>query len=165
MSANDKKPILEKGTILNGKWEIIEHIHTGGKGEVYRARQINLEREVAVKIISEDLLSSFDGDEEEIQATMERFRREVLTMAQVRHPNILQVYDQDRAVIQKGGEGLPIDYLVMEYIPGPTLRSTIPSEGLRGNEKDIRKWIRGVLFANNGRSGENSMNSELFTET
>ena len=38
-----------------------------------------------------------DGDEEEIQATMERFRREVLTMAQVRHPNILQVYDQDRA--------------------------------------------------------------------
>jgi len=144
---NDKKePLLEKGTILNGKWKIVEHIHTGGKGEVYRARQINLEREVAVKIISEDLLSSFDGDEEEIQATMERFRREVLTMAQVRHPNILQVYDQDQAVIQRGGESSTIDYLVMEYIPGPTLRSTLPSEGLRGNEKKIRKWIRELFL-------------------
>jgi len=146
VNTDKKEPLLEKGVILNGKWKIIDHIHTGGKGEVYRARQINLEREVAVKIISENLLSSFDGDEEEIQATMERFRREVLTMAQVRHPNILQVYDQDRAVIQRGGEELPIDYLVMEYIPGPTLRSTIPSEGLRGNEKDIRKWIRELFL-------------------
>ena len=146
MNTDKKEPLLEKGVILNGKWKIIDHIHTGGKGEVYRARQINLEREVAIKIISEGLLSSFDGDEEEIQATMERFRREVLTMAQVRHPNILQVYDQDRAVIQKGGEELPIDYLVMEYIPGPTLRSTIPPEGLRGNEKEIRKWIREYFF-------------------
>ncbi|HJX32385.1 MAG TPA: bifunctional serine/threonine-protein kinase/formylglycine-generating enzyme family protein [Thermodesulfobacteriota bacterium] len=146
MNTDKKEPLLEKGIILNGKWKIIDHIHTGGKGEVYRARQINLEREVAVKIISENLLSSFDGDQEEIQATMERFRREVLTMAQVRHPNILQVYDQDRAVVQRGGEELPIDYLVMEYIPGPTLRSTIPSEGLRGNEKDIRKWIRELFL-------------------
>ena len=145
MNTDKKEPLLEKGVILNGKWKIVEHIHTGGKGEVYRARQLNLEREVAVKIISEDLLSSFDGDQEEIQATMERFRREVLTMAQVRHPNILQVYDQDRAVVQRGGEALSIDYLVMEYIPGTTLRSTIPSEGLRGNEKEIRNWI-GELF-------------------
>jgi len=66
---------------------------------------------------------------------MERFRREVLTMAQVRHPNILQVYDQDRAVIQRGGEGLPIDYLVMEYIPGPTLRSTILQKGYGAMKK------------------------------
>lgn len=95
MNTDKKEPLLEKGVMLNGKWKIIEHIHTGGKGEVYLARQINMEREVAVKIISESLLSSFDGDEEEIQATMDRFRREVLTMAQVRHPNILQVYDQD----------------------------------------------------------------------
>ncbi|WAC06461.1 MAG: bifunctional serine/threonine-protein kinase/formylglycine-generating enzyme family protein [Thermodesulfobacteriota bacterium] len=146
MSAHGKNPFLEKGTVLNGKWEIIEHIATGGKGEVYRARQINLDRPVAVKIISEGLLASFDDDQEEIKATLERFRREVLTMAQVRHPNILQVYDQDQAVIQKGGTTSSIDYLVMEYIPGPTLRSILHSEGLRDNEKDIRKWIREYFF-------------------
>ncbi|MFH0814220.1 MAG: bifunctional serine/threonine-protein kinase/formylglycine-generating enzyme family protein [Pseudomonadota bacterium] len=142
MSTNNKTPLLEKGIVLNGKWEIVEHISTGGKGEVYRARQLKLEREVAFKIISQDLLSSFDGDEEEIQTEIERFRREVLTMAQVRHPNILQVYDQDRAVIEKNGAELTIEYIVMEYIPGPTLRSTIPPEGLQNNEKEIRKWIR-----------------------
>jgi len=146
LSAHGKNPFLEKGTVLNGKWEIIEHIATGGKGEVYRARQINLDRPVAVKIISEGLLASFDDDQEEIKATLERFRREVLTMAQVRHPNILQVYDQDQAVIQKGGTTSSIDYLVMEYIPGPTLRSILHSEGLRDNEKDIRKWIREYFF-------------------
>jgi serine/threonine-protein kinase len=143
---NNNTPLLEKGIVLNGKWEILEHIATGGKGEVYRARQLNLEREVAVKIISEELLSSHEGDEEEIQTEMERFRREVLTMAQVRHPNILQVYDQDRAVIKRNGDELPIDYIVMEYIPGPTLRSTMPQEGLRNNEKEIRKWIRDFFF-------------------
>jgi len=146
MTAENNTPLLEKGIVLNGKWEILEHIASGGKGEVYRARQLNLEREVAVKIISEELLSSHEGDEEEIQTEMERFRREVLTMAQVRHPNILQVYDQDRAFIKRNDEELPVDYIVMEYIPGPTLRSTMPQEGLRNNEKEIRKWIKDFFF-------------------
>ena len=146
MSTNNNTPFLEKGIVLNGKWEILEHIATGGKGEVYRARQVNLERGVAVKIISERFLSSHEGDAEEIQTEMDRFRREVLAMAQMRHPIILQVYDQDRAIIRKNDEEVSIDYLVMEYIPGPTLRTTMPPEGLRKDEREIRKWIRNYFL-------------------
>ncbi len=91
MSHKSEQPLLDRGIVLNGKWEMLEHIASGGKGEVYRARQINLDREVAVKIISKKFLASFDGDDEEIQVEMDRFRREVVAMAQLRHPYVLQV--------------------------------------------------------------------------
>jgi serine/threonine-protein kinase len=146
LNANSKEPFLEKGIVLSGKWEILEHIAKGGKGEVYRARQVNLDREVVVKTISQEFLDSFEGDQEEIQAEMERFRREVLTMAQVHHPNVLQVYDHDRAVIQRVGQELALEYIVMEYIPGPTLRSTMPEEGLGKGEEAIREWIRSYFL-------------------
>jgi len=142
VNPKSRQPLLNRGIVLNGKWEILEHIATGGKGEVYRARQLNLDREVAVKIISKEFLAAFDGDEEEIQVEMDRFRREVVAMAQVRNQNVLQVYDQDRAVVRSGSEEVPIDYIVMEYIPGPTLRSTMPPEGLRESEEGVRRWIQ-----------------------
>ena len=66
-SAKAKKPLLENGTVLNGKWEILEHIATGGKGEVYRARQAKLEREVVVKTVSIEYLSEFGDDVEEVE--------------------------------------------------------------------------------------------------
>ncbi len=72
--------------------------------EVYRARQIKLDREVAVKVLSHEFLASFEGDEEEVQVALERFHREVMAMAQVRHLNVLQVYDHDRTVFQRNGE-------------------------------------------------------------
>lgn len=142
MSANNKPPLLEKGDILNEKWEILEHIATGGMAEVYRARQIKLDREVAVKVLSQDFLKSFEGDENEIQIALERFDREVKAMAQVRHPNVLQVYDHDRAVVKRNGGELSIEYIALEYIPGPSLRSTLPPEGMQTNEREIRKWIQ-----------------------
>jgi serine/threonine protein kinase len=66
MASSNNTPFLVNGTILNGKWEILDHIATGGKGEVYRARQTNLDREVVVKTISKDYLAELDGDEEYI---------------------------------------------------------------------------------------------------
>jgi serine/threonine-protein kinase len=132
MSTNNKPPFLEKGDILNEKWEILEHIATGGMAEVYRARQIKLDREVAVKVLSQEFLDSFEGDEKEIQIALERFDREVKAMAQVRHPNVLQIFDHDRAVVKKnGGES-----------SSPNLRSALLPEGMQTNEKEIRDWIR-----------------------
>ena len=72
--------------------------------EVYRARQIKLDREVAVKVLSHEFLASFEGDEEEVQVALERFHREVMAMAQVRHLHVRQVYDHDRTVFQRNGE-------------------------------------------------------------
>jgi serine/threonine protein kinase len=54
-------PSLEEGTIIDGKWEILSHIATGGKGEVYLARQTNLDRKVAFKTISRAFLESLEA--------------------------------------------------------------------------------------------------------
>jgi serine/threonine-protein kinase len=142
MATNTESPLLEKGDVLNGKWEIRDHIATGGMAEVYRARQVRLDREVAVKVISQEFLHSFEGDEKEIQIALQRFDREVKAMAQVRHPNVLQIYDHDQATLQRNGEELSVEYIAMEYIPGPSLRSTLTPEGFQKNENDIKRWIR-----------------------
>ena len=99
---------LPSGLVLNGKWEIIEHIASGGKGDVYRAHQKNLERNVALKVISPDFLDDQEGD---MALEEERFRREVQAMAQIRHPNVLQVFDYDIADV----EGKKIEYIVDVY--------------------------------------------------
>ncbi|MBF0528603.1 MAG: protein kinase [Deltaproteobacteria bacterium] len=142
MSRSIRPPLLQKGFILNGKWEILSHIATGGKGEVYRAKQLNLDREVAIKIISPEFIESLEEDEEELKAEMGRFKREVLAMAQARHPNVLQVYDYDNAEFQ----GHQFEYIAMEYIPGSTLRLTMPAEGLGHNEKEMSEWIAKYFF-------------------
>ncbi|MGB6067091.1 MAG: bifunctional serine/threonine-protein kinase/formylglycine-generating enzyme family protein [Desulfomonilaceae bacterium] len=143
MSPNTKTPLLENGTILNGKWEILEHIATGGKGEVYCARQTNLNREVVVKTVSTEYLAEFGDDLAEVETEIQRFHREASAMAQIRHPYVVQVYDQDSATIVKNGEEITVQYVVMEYVPGNrTLRQTMPLEGFKERERDLRKWIR-----------------------
>ena len=78
MNTNDNT-FIKVGTVLDGKWAILEFIAKGGMGEVYRAHQLNLKRDVAVKVISMEWLESLDGDLEEINNAMERFRAEVQT--------------------------------------------------------------------------------------
>ncbi|MBU1741909.1 MAG: serine/threonine protein kinase, partial [Proteobacteria bacterium] len=141
MTETNREPVLDKGDRLGERWEIIEHVATGGKGEIYRARQLNLDREVAIKIVSPEMIESYEGDEEEIHGEMARFRREVLAMARTRHPNVLNVFDFESALITKEGRDLPLDYIVMEYVPGPTLALTIPDEGLGSDEAALRTWI------------------------
>ena len=129
--------ILEIGMVLNDKWAILEFIGKGGMGEVYRAHQLNLKRDVAIKVISQECLESFDGEAEEIEGAIERFRQEVQTMAQVRHKNILQIYDYGSASVRKNDEDI-----VMEFISGATLRFTM-SEAVFYQEADLsRDWVR-----------------------
>ena len=54
-------------------------------GEVFRAHQLNLKRDVAIKVISEEILQNLEENSEEVANAMERLQREVQTMAQVRH--------------------------------------------------------------------------------
>lgn len=132
--------ILNTGTVLNDKWLIMEFIAKGGMGEVYRAHQLNLKRDVAIKVISRELLESIDDDSEEIAITFERFSSEVRAMAQIRHANVLQIYDFGSASIQEDEEER-VEYIAMEYVPGATLRSTMPEEGFGTDEKQTRKWL------------------------
>src|SRR5260221_4674223 len=85
---------LPNGTRL-GPYEILAPIGAGGMGEVYKARDTRLDRVVAVKICAEQF--------------SERFEREARAVAALNHPNICTLYD------------VGPNYLVMEYIEGPTL--------------------------------------------
>jgi serine/threonine-protein kinase len=141
MNGTRKTPLLEPGITLNGKWEILEHLATGGKGDVYRAHQISLERDVVVKTISLEFLAEF-SDPEEIETEIQRFHREATAMAQVKHPHVAQVYDHDSATITRNGAEVTVQYLVMEYISGVTLRGTMTAEGFGDNEGALVNWIR-----------------------
>ncbi len=110
---------LTPGTKL-GPYEIVSLVGAGGMGEVYRARDSRLKREVAVKVLPPAL--SLDADR------LRRFEQEALATAALNHPNILAVYDI-------GTEpGSP--YVVSELLEGETLR-----ERLRGGPVPVRKAL------------------------
>lgn len=130
--------LLKPGLILNDKWKILEHIASGGKGDVYRAHQKSLERNVALKVISSNFLGSFKDDAGELEAERERFRREVRVMASIRHPNVLQVFDFDMDSVNNEA----LEYIVMEYIPGSTLRSTMTEQGCGLDKSAVTSWLK-----------------------
>src|SRR5215216_1851594 len=99
---------LNPGTRL-GDYEIIAAIGKGGMGEVYRARDTKLQRDVAIKILPE----AFAHDSERLA----RFNREARTLASLNHPNIGQIHGLE--------ESDAIKALVMELVEGPTLADRI----------------------------------------
>jgi tetratricopeptide (TPR) repeat protein len=101
------------GQIL-GHYQVIEQLGAGGMGVVYRARDARLERDVALKVLPAGLL--------EDAAARKRFRNEALALARLNHPNICSVFDFDTA------EG--IDFLVMEFVPGVSLDTTLANGSL-----------------------------------
>jgi eukaryotic-like serine/threonine-protein kinase len=99
--------------LLGGRYELDGVVGRGGMAEVYRARDIRLDRIVAVKTLREDLARD---------ATFQaRFRREAQSAASLNHPSIVAVYDT--------GEDMagptPVPYIVMEYVDGRTLRELL----------------------------------------
>src|ERR1041384_6432712 len=92
-----------------GPYEIVSPLGAGGMGEVYRARDTRLGREVAIKVLPE----SFARDEDRLR----RFEQEARAVAALNHPNILAVYDV--------GEFQGSPYLVCELLEGETLREKI----------------------------------------
>jgi eukaryotic-like serine/threonine-protein kinase len=95
---------LTSGTKL-GPYEIVAPLGAGGMGEVYRARDTRLDRDVAVKVLSGHFVSA--------PSLKERFDREARTISQLSHPNICRLYDV--------GSQDGFDYLVMECLEGETL--------------------------------------------
>lgn len=138
--------VFKIGFVLNDKWIIIESIGRGAMGEVYRAHQLNLKRDVAIKVISKEMLESFDESPEDIENACQRFRREVQAMASIRHVNVLQIYDYGSEKIENEGRDIFVEYIVMEYIPGATLRYAMPEEGFSPEEDLIKDWLEKYFF-------------------
>lgn len=144
---NTNKSILNLGTMLSDKWVILEFIAKGGMGEVYRAHQTNLNRDVAIKVISKQWLEGFVEDDEEIETALQRFQREVQAMAGIHHPNVLQIFDYGLEMIKGQDINEPIHYIVMEFIPGDTLRETMSEQGFDPEDDLTRDWIEKYFLA------------------
>src|SRR5947208_12641594 len=100
-------------TTVDGRYQIIARIAAGGMGEVFRAHDSVLAREVAIKVLHQGLASE--------PAFIDRFRREARAAANLSHPNIVQVHDW--------GERDGTSFMVMEYVRGPNLRDLLGAQG------------------------------------
>lgn len=105
--------MIEKGQMINDRYEIIKSIGEGGMANVYLAYDTILDRRVAIKVLRGDL----SNDEKFVR----RFQREALSASSLSHPNIVEMYDV--------GEDNGIYYIVMEYIEGKTLKQLIKKHG------------------------------------
>lgn len=114
--------LLTPGTRL-GAYEVISALGSGGMGEVYRARDTRLERDVAIKVLPPHL-----ADDEAARA---RFEREAKAIAALSHPNILAVYDVGTADRRA--------FVVMELLEGETLRQRLTAGSAGGAALPIRK--------------------------
>ena len=120
--------------LLGGRYELDGVVGRGGMAEVYRARDIRLDRIVAIKTLRADLARD--------QIFQARFRREAQSAASLNHPSIVAVYDTGEDMVT----GLPVPYIVMEYVDGRTVRDLL-QEGHRLLPERSLEIIDGVLRA------------------
>src|SRR5688500_14324702 len=98
------------GTRL-GPYDILQRVGAGGMGEVYRARDARLDRDVAIKVLPEHLAQRPDA--------LARFKKEAKAVAALSHPNILAIHDF--------GAESGVTFAVTELLEGETLRSRLRS--------------------------------------
>jgi serine/threonine-protein kinase len=104
------------GTLLEGKYKLIEELGRGSMGTVYLADDIALKRKVAVKFLLPEMISAPES--------ADRFRREAVAMAAIRDQNVAQIYTY--------GEQRRRPYFVMEYLPGQSVETLIDSHNESG---------------------------------
>src|SRR5579864_473407 len=102
-------PLFEAGDLLGGRYEILQLLGEGGMGAVYKARDRELDRPVALKLIRPELAAS--------SAMLARFKQELLLSRQVTHKNVIRIYDL--------GDADGAKFITMEYVDGRDLRSLI----------------------------------------
>jgi serine/threonine-protein kinase len=110
--------MLQANTVLSRRYQIISELGAGGMGEVYKAKDLRLEREVAIKVLPQHLANDHQA--------LARFEREAKSLASLSHPNILSIHDFGT---QDG-----ISFAVMELLKGETLKSHSSSSKLTWEE-------------------------------
>jgi serine/threonine protein kinase len=104
---------MDEGTLLNKRYQLLEQLGSGGMAEVFRARDLMLDRYVAIKVLRKD----FSG----IPDFQNHFRQEARAAANLSHPNIVTVHDF--------GFENELLFIVMEYIPGKDLKNLLRQRG------------------------------------
>jgi serine/threonine protein kinase len=105
------------GKVLGGRYRLLDLIGHGGMGAVFRATDPQLERDVALKVMSAD-------DVEDRERHRKRFQREAQLAARIRHPNVVVVHDF--GTDPNADPGAELDYIVMELLPGEDLAKWLP---------------------------------------
>lgn len=111
--------VLETGQVVSNRYEIIDRIGSGGMSLVYRAKDTKLDRHVSFKVLRQEHITDAEFTE--------RFKIEARAVARLSHPNIVNVYDV-------GNDG-DINYIVMEYIEGLTLKELITKKAPFNNDE------------------------------
>jgi serine/threonine-protein kinase len=117
------KPVPSVPRTVENKYRIEQLLGRGGMGAVYRARDMRLDRLVALKVVRAELLGDVDA--------RRRFRREAQIVARLQHPSIVSVFDY--GTFQDGGA-----YLVMELVRGEDLRRVLQREGRLDSVRALR---------------------------
>jgi serine/threonine-protein kinase len=104
---------IANDAVIDGRYQVMAHLGTGGMAEVYCAQDLQLGRKVALKVLHE----RFAADAEFV----ERFRREASSAAGLQHQHVVSVYDR--------GEWDGTSYIAMEYVPGQTLKQLVHDSG------------------------------------
>lgn len=122
---------FEKGDLIDDAYEVIERIGEGGFGDVYRVRQLSMSRDVALKILLQE-------DEEGDDRLAGRFRREVLAVRNLSHPNTVRIFDFSET--ENG-----YLYYTMEYLEGDTLTEHIEKQEGGVSPEEARDILVQVL--------------------
>lgn len=105
--------VLQEGDVLGARYEILALLGEGGMGAVYKAKDLEVERTVALKLIRPEMASN--------PTILARFKQELLTAHQVTHKNVIRIYDLAEA------DG--VKFITMEYVEGDDLRQLLKEHG------------------------------------
>jgi serine/threonine protein kinase/tetratricopeptide (TPR) repeat protein len=114
-------PVLEPGDVLGNRYEILQLLGEGGMGAVYKARDRELDRPVALKLIRPELASN--------SSILARFKQELLLSRQVTHKNVIRIYDL--------GDADGVKFITMEFVEGQDLRHLIHEKKKFSPEESI----------------------------
>jgi eukaryotic-like serine/threonine-protein kinase len=117
---------LQPGTIIGDRYEILQLLGQGGMGAVYKARDIELERLVALKLIRPDLASHPE--------ILRRFKQELILAREVTHRNVIRIFDL--------GQAHGVRFITMEYVEGRDLRALLHEKGKLSPEEAVPIFVQ-----------------------
>src|SRR5271166_657667 len=135
---------LKPGMLLASRYEILDRLGGGGMGTVYKARDREVDRLVALKVIRAELAGDAD--------ILSRFKQELILARKVTHKNVIRIFDLGRA----GG----VRFITMEYIEGQDLRSLVKKEGKPSPQRCV-EIIQQVCLALDAAHAEKVVHRDL----
>src|SRR5271165_4145186 len=135
---------LQPGSLLAARYEILDRLGVGGMGAVYKAKDREVDRLVALKVIRTELAGDSD--------ILSRFKQELILARKVTHKNVIRIFDLGRA----GG----VRFITMEYIEGQDLRSLVKKEGKPSPQRCV-EIIQQVCLALDAAHAEKVVHRDL----